>query len=74
MFVSQTADTSEAQPEQEFMVRMPGPWKAPVRCVERTPTSFRLVTLPGHMEAGQIEFRTGWAEVPKTQTTPLRVR
>ena len=41
----------------EFVVRMPGPWDGPVRVVDRTPTSFRLATLPGHMEAGQIEFR-----------------
>ena len=41
----------------EFVVRMPGPWDGPVRVVERTPTSFRLATLEGHLEAGQIEFR-----------------
>lgn len=41
----------------EFAVRMPGPWDAPVRVVERTPTSFRFATLRGHMEAGEIEFR-----------------
>jgi uncharacterized protein (UPF0548 family) len=36
---------------------MPGPWDGPVRVVDRTPTSFRLATLDGHLEAGQIEFR-----------------
>ena len=41
----------------EYVVRMPGPWDGPVRVVEVTPTSFRLVTLDGHLEAGQIEFR-----------------
>lgn len=41
----------------EFVVRMPGPWDGPVRVVERTPRSFRLATLEGHLEAGQIEFR-----------------
>ena len=40
----------------EYVVRMPGPWDGPVRVVERTPTSFRLVTLAGHLEAGQIRF------------------
>jgi hypothetical protein len=40
----------------EFVVRMPGPWDGPVRVVERTPTSFRLVTLDGHLESGQIRF------------------
>jgi hypothetical protein len=40
----------------EYVVRMPGPWDGPVRVVERTPRSFRLVTLDGHLESGQIEF------------------
>jgi len=38
-------------------VRMPGPWDGPVRVVAATPTSIRLATLRGHLEAGQIEFR-----------------
>jgi hypothetical protein len=42
----------------EFVVRMPGPWDGPVVVVDRTPTSFRFATLRGHLEAGQIEFRT----------------
>jgi hypothetical protein len=41
----------------EFVVRMPGPWDGPVRVISATPTSFRLTTLSGHLEAGQIEFR-----------------
>jgi Domain of unknown function (DUF1990) len=41
----------------EFTVRMPGPWDGPVRAVHVTPASFRLATLEGHLEAGQIEFR-----------------
>ena len=41
----------------EFIVRMPGPWDGPVRVVHRDATCFRLATLPGHLEAGQIEFR-----------------
>ena len=41
----------------EYVVRMPGPWDGPVRVVDRTPSSFRLATLDGHLEAGQIEFR-----------------
>jgi uncharacterized protein (UPF0548 family) len=40
----------------EYIVRMPGPWDGPVRVVERTPESFRLATLDGHLEAGQIRF------------------
>jgi hypothetical protein len=41
----------------ELVVRMPGPWDGPVRVAGRDATSFRLVTLDGHLEAGQIEFR-----------------
>jgi Domain of unknown function (DUF1990) len=41
----------------EFTVHMPGPWDGPIRVVEVTPASFRFVTLEGHIEAGQIEWR-----------------
>jgi len=40
----------------EFVVRMAGPWDGPVRVVDVTDASFRLVTLARHLEAGQIEF------------------
>ena len=41
---------------EELVVRMAGPWDGPVRVLRREPTSFRLGTLRGHLEAGQIEF------------------
>jgi Domain of unknown function (DUF1990) len=41
----------------EFVVRMPGPWDGPVRVIGRDATSFRMATLDGHLEAGEIEFR-----------------
>jgi hypothetical protein len=41
----------------EYVVRMPGPWDGPVRVAGREGAMFRLVTLKGHLEAGQIEFR-----------------
>ncbi|CAN5736972.1 DUF1990 family protein [soil metagenome] len=41
----------------EYVVHMPGPWNGPVRIAEVAEDSFRLVTLRGHLEAGQIEFR-----------------
>jgi hypothetical protein len=50
-------DEDAMSPGDEFVVRMPGPWDGPVRVVEVTPRSFRLLTLNGHLEAGQIAFR-----------------
>jgi hypothetical protein len=47
----------------EFVVRMPGPWDGPVRVIDRGERSFRLATLDGHLEAGQIEFRAGRQEL-----------
>lgn len=44
----------------ELVVRLPGPWNGPVRVVETTPRSFRLATMTGHMEAGEIEFRADY--------------
>ncbi|MEJ2863402.1 DUF1990 family protein [Actinomycetospora flava] len=41
----------------EYRVYMPAPWDGPVRVLVRTETSFRLGTLDGHLEAGEIEFR-----------------
>jgi uncharacterized protein (UPF0548 family) len=46
----------DLQVGDEYVVRMPGPWDGPVRVIERTPTCFRLATLQGHLEAGQILF------------------
>ena len=50
----------------EFIVRMPGPWDGPVRVLEVEPCSFRLVTLTGHLEAGQIRFRA-WEQDGRLQ-------
>jgi hypothetical protein len=44
-------------PGDEYVVRMPGPWDGPVRVADVSQSSFRLVTLAGHLEAGQIAFR-----------------
>lgn len=65
----EVAEFSERRPKgdgpqvgSEYEIRMPGPWNGSVRIVARTPASIRLATLDGHMEAGQIEFRTSWAD------------
>ena len=69
----EVAEFSERRPKgdgpevgSEYEIRMPGPWNGSVRTVARTPTSIRLATLDGHMEAGQIEFRTSWADSAST--------
>ena len=46
----------------ELLVRMPGPWDGPVRVIHRDATCFRLATLAGHLEAGEIEFRASPAD------------
>jgi hypothetical protein len=56
-FIKQVGEKEVMQLGDEFTVRMPGPWDGPVRVVDVSPTSFRLATLDGHLEAGQIEFR-----------------
>jgi hypothetical protein len=48
---------AELRDGDEYLVRMPGPWDGPVRVVHKNAASFRLATLKGHLEAGEIEFR-----------------
>jgi hypothetical protein len=57
VFRKERGDTDRLRPGDEFVVRMPGPWDGPVRVIHRDVASFRLATLDGHLEAGQIEFR-----------------
>jgi hypothetical protein len=56
-------DEGSLRVNDEFVVRMPGPWDGPVRVATTSPRSFRLVTLAGHLEAGQIEFRASNGEL-----------
>jgi hypothetical protein len=56
-FQKERGEEGDMRVGDEFLVRMPGPWDGPVRCVDRTPASFRFATLDGHLEAGQIEWR-----------------
>jgi Domain of unknown function (DUF1990) len=55
-FAKVLGEEGDMEVGDEYVVRMPGPWDGPVRVVDRTPTSFRLATLAGHLEAGQIRF------------------
>jgi uncharacterized protein (UPF0548 family) len=65
-FLKTAGDERRLAVGDEYLVRMPGPWDGPVRVVDVTPTSFRLVTRKGHLEAGQIEFRA--AREPRVLT------
>ena len=56
-FIKVHGEEGELRVGDEYVVRMPGPWDGPVRVSEVKPSSFRLLTLEGHLEAGQIEFR-----------------
>jgi hypothetical protein len=55
-FVKVRGEEGEMRVGDEYVVRMAAPWDGPVRVVAREPARFRLVTLEGHLEAGQIEF------------------
>jgi Domain of unknown function (DUF1990) len=56
-FAKVLGDDGQMAVGDEYVVRMPGPWDGPVRVIASDETSFRLATLAGHLEAGQIEFR-----------------
>jgi uncharacterized protein (UPF0548 family) len=55
-FVKLHGEPGRMRVGDEYRVRMAGPWDGPVRVIDRTPSSFSLVTLDGHLEAGQIRF------------------
>jgi Domain of unknown function (DUF1990) len=56
-FKKAAGNVDQMRPGDEYVVRMPGPWDGPVRVFEVSPRSFGLMTLEGHLEAGQIVFR-----------------
>jgi hypothetical protein len=56
-FKKAAGDGETMRPGDEYVVRMPGPWDGPVRVFDVSPRSFGLMTLDGHLEAGQIVFR-----------------
>ena len=58
--------------DDEFTVRMPGPWDGPVRVVEVADNGFGLATLDGHLEAGRIRFSA--ADVDPARPGRLEVR
>lgn len=62
-FEKKRGDEHELRVGDEFHIALSGPWDAPVRVNEVKDRSFSLITLEGHPEAGEIEFRLD--ELPK---------
>lgn len=48
---------TELKNGDEIMVHITGPWNGPVRVCDVGLDRFRLLTLEGHLEAGEIQFR-----------------
>ncbi|MDZ4765360.1 MAG: DUF1990 family protein [Chloroflexota bacterium] len=57
----------QMQVGDEFFIHITGPWNGPVRVIDVQPTSFSFVTLEGHLEAGEIQFRV--LEHPERENT-----
>lgn len=57
-FFSQGEPVRDLVPGDELVVEIPGPWNGPIRVDSVNDTEVMFVTLPGHMEAGHIRFRT----------------
>ena len=49
--------SDELKNNDEYLIHITGPWDGPVRVSEVSQDSFRLVTLDGHLEAGEICFQ-----------------
>lgn len=58
-FHAPTGETSrQLRDGEEVLVELPGPWNGPLLVRIESPTETVLATRDGHMEAGQIRFRT----------------
>ena len=55
-FVKLRGEEGVLRVDDEFTIRIPGPWDGPVRVVEVAGNGFGLATLDGHLEAGRIRF------------------
>lgn len=56
-FEKQVGEVQKLSVNDEFMIHITGPWNGPVRVNEVSEDGFHLVTLEGHLEAGEIKFR-----------------
>ncbi len=56
VFSKETGDETTLAVGDEYAIEIRSPWNGPVRVAEVAPRRITLVTLEGHMEAGQIRF------------------
>lgn len=56
-FAKTEGDEEELEVDDEFHIRILGPWNGDVRVTEVDDHSFEFVTLEGHPEAGTIRFQ-----------------
>jgi uncharacterized protein (UPF0548 family) len=57
IFQKTSGEKDDMQVGDDYFIHIASPWNGPVRVIEVTPTSFSFITLVGHFEAGEIQFR-----------------
>lgn len=55
-FEKTKGDEKVLKDNDEFLIHITGPWNGPVRVTNVKEFSFHIVTLEGHLEAGEIHF------------------
>ncbi len=55
-FEKVTGEVGQLNNNDEFLIHITGPWNGPVRVTDVGENEFRLLTLEGHLEAGEIRF------------------
>lgn len=66
-FQKTKGEAGHLQKDDEFLIKITGPWNGPVRVADVAEEVFRLVTLDGHLEAGEITFLIKKMDEGKTQ-------
>jgi hypothetical protein len=56
-FERSTGEQGRLEEGDELLIRMAGPWNAPVRVTRRWSEGFRLAATSGHPQLGQVELR-----------------
>jgi hypothetical protein len=56
-FEKVTGEPGRLEEGDEILIRMAGPWNAPVTVTRRSSEGFRLASLRGHPQLGEVELR-----------------